>query len=205
MNSNIIQILKSNLLYDKNEKKYYYVRCTTIMSSVIVEVYSEKAIVVRNTLEHHGPIMEQLGGTFNEKLKGGRGWIFSKFKLSQVRNIIEKLNSGQYGNEYEQKSVSQPSSSSSSSPPSCNDYVLKTEFLSVLSRLERTEALISNLCKLLPSHMTSQSMSIQTVQQNKPVKGTSESIKNNTDAFDIPEEEEEEIVERKRMVTITRK
>ena len=119
------------------------------MSSITVEVYSEKAIVVRNTLEHHGPVMEQLGGTFNEKLKGGRGWIFSKYKMTQVRNIIEKLNSGQYGNEYEQKS----SSVSSVSVPQV-ESVSKTEFLSVLSRVERLEALVSNLCAVMSGSST---------------------------------------------------
>ena len=67
------------------------------MTTIIVEMYSEKAIVVRNTLEHHGSALTALGGTFNERLKGGRGWIFPKHMLSQVRNIAEKLNSGQYG------------------------------------------------------------------------------------------------------------
>ena len=102
--------------------------------SIIVEVYSEKAIVVRNTLEHHGTVMQSLGGTFNDRLKGGRGWIFPKHMFSQVKNAAEKLNSGQYGNEFEQKSNSVVS-----------DGVSKTEYLSLLSRVERLEAIISNL------------------------------------------------------------
>ena len=128
--------------------------------SITVDFYSEKAIVVRNTLEHHGPIMEQLGGTFNEKLRGGRGWIFSKFKMTQVRNIVDKLNSGQYGNEYEQKSVSSVTSVAapaiSSSPCIPVDMVSKAEFLSVVSRLERLEALVANLCHLNPAPSSSQ-------------------------------------------------
>ena len=103
------------------------------MTSVIVETYSEKAIVVRNTLEHHGSMLTSLGGTFNERLKGGRGWIFPKHMLTQVRNMIEKLNSGQYGNEYEQKT------SSASAPV---DMVSKSDYLSLLSRVERLEALV---------------------------------------------------------------
>ena len=71
--------------------------------SVTVEVYSEKAIVVRNALEHHGPILQGMNGMFNDRLKGGRGWIFPKYMLSQIRGVVEKLNSGQYGNEFEQK------------------------------------------------------------------------------------------------------
>jgi hypothetical protein len=54
------------------------------MSTVTVEVYSEKAIVVRNALEHHGPILQGMNGMFNDRLKGGRGWIFPKYMLSQI-------------------------------------------------------------------------------------------------------------------------
>lgn len=106
------------------------------MTSIIVEMYSEKAIVVRNTLEHHGQALSALGGTFNERLKGGRGWIFPKHMLTQIRNVVEKLNSGQYGNEYEQNNT--PSSVTTDSVP-------KTEFLSLLTRVERLEALVSQL------------------------------------------------------------
>ena len=111
------------------------------MTSIQVEVYSEKAIVVRNTLEHHGAVLTELGGTFNERLRGGRGWIFPKHKLTQIRSVIEKLNSGQYGNEYE-------SSSSNTSTASVKDMVSKTEYLSLLSRVERLEALVSQLSPL---------------------------------------------------------
>ena len=108
--------------------------------SVLIETYSEKAIVVRNTLEHHGLIMTELGGTFNEKLKGGRGWIFSKYKLNQVKNIVDKINSGQYGNEFEKKTES----STNSSHTNVQETVSKTEYLSLLSRVERLEALLSS-------------------------------------------------------------
>jgi len=111
------------------------------MASIVVEHYSEKAIVVRNTLEHHGPIMTELGGTFNEKLKGGRGWIFSKFKVNQVKNIVEKLNSGQYGNEYDQKVGA--STPITKGPSEAVEMVSKKEYLSLLTRVERLEALIA--------------------------------------------------------------
>lgn len=99
--------------------------------SVTVEVYSEKAIVVRNALEHHGPILQGMNGMFNDRLKGGRGWIFPKYMLSQIRGVVEKLNSGQYGNEFEQKVEKSA------------DTVSKQEYLSLLSRVERLEALWS--------------------------------------------------------------
>ena len=198
------------------------------MSSVTVEVYSEKAIVVRNTLEHHGPIMEQLGGTFNEKLKGGRGWILPKYKMTQVRNMIDKMNSGQYGNEYEQKS-STPALSS-------QDMVSKAEYLSVLSRLERLEALVANMSRInlvadgneTPAIAFTPVKSSATETKTSPVIAPKPSIA--SDAFDfsddkgekkrlvsikkpvkkiqeeeIPDDDEEVVVERKRMVSIARK
>ena len=167
------------------------------MSSITVEIYSEKAIVVRNTLEHHGPVMEQLGGTFNEKLKGGRGWIFSKFKMTQVRNIVDKLNSGQYGNEYEQKS------SSASSVPA--DSVSKTEFLSVLSRVERLEALVANLCAMNPTVAScltlTPSASSPVLPTVPPVVKKTSKVVSEEDVMDL-EDMEDPPVERKRMVAI---
>lgn len=158
------------------------------MSSVSVSDYSEKAIVVRGTLEHHGPIMEQLGGTFNEKLKGGRGWIFSKYKMSQVRNIVDKLNSGQYGNEYEQKT--------SSTSTAQVDSVPKSEFLSALSRIEKLEALVSNLCQAVLGTTTPVLLSVQKESQ---VQSSS------TIEFDCEEEEDMPITERKRLTVISKK
>jgi hypothetical protein len=128
--------------------------------SITVEAYSEKAIVVRNTLEHHGPIFQALGGTFNERLKGGRGWIFPKHMMTQVKHSCEKLNSGQFGNEYEQKSSSTSSNSSS-------DGVSKQEYLSLLSRVERLEALISNMSPM--EHTPAISVTAVTPKINTPM------------------------------------
>jgi len=104
--------------------------------SVTVDLYSDKAIVVRNAMEHHGPILQGMNGMFNDRLKGGRGWIFPKYMLSQVRSVVEKLNSGQYGNEFEQKKVEKNSDGV--------EMVSKQEYLSLLSRVERLEALFSH-------------------------------------------------------------
>jgi hypothetical protein len=113
--------------------------------SVTVDLYSDKAIVVRNALEHHGPILQGMNGMFNDRLKGGRGWIFPKYMLSQVRSVVEKLNSGQYGNEFEQKKVEKNSDGV--------EMVSKQEYLSLLSRVERLEALFSHHKDLIVSSM----------------------------------------------------
>ena len=159
------------------------------MTSVVVETYSEKAIVVRNTLEHHGSMLTALGGTFNERLKGGRGWIFPKHMLTQVRNTIEKLNSGQYGNEYEQKT------SSSSAPV---DMVSKADYLSLLARVERLEALVlkTGTASIEPTPMTKP----MAMTMTKPVKEKSPPKRD--DVPDWVDEFENEPVEKKRLVPV---
>jgi hypothetical protein len=155
--------------------------------SILIETYSEKAIVVRNTLEHHGQFMTELGGTFNEKLKGGRGWIFSKFKFGQVKNIVDKLNSGQYGNEFEKKTETSGSNSNSSGTVS-HETVSKSEYLSLLSRVERLEALVS-----------SRLGSVEQQTEQKTVKMEQKTVK--MERSPTPDmDEEEEYVPKKRLV-----
>ena len=174
------------------------------MTSVIVETYSEKAIVVRNTLEHHGSMLTSLGGTFNERLKGGRGWIFPKHMLTQVRNMIEKLNSGQYGNEYEQKT------SSASAPV---DMVSKSDYLSLLSRVERLEALVLKSSAVSASTVSSMTASVSasaaTSSASTVVKSSVPEMKPMTKKkeltppkYDVPDwvDDFEEPVEKKRLV-----
>ena len=158
--------------------------------SVIVEPYSEKAIVVRNTLEHHGSIMTELGGTFNEKLKGGRGWIFSKYKFASVKSIVDKLNSGQYGNEYEQKTapmatptVSATTSTTATYSVNTSEMVSKSEYLSLLSRVERLEALFSNSNTYKPIEIPVS----KPITKPAPIKHTE--IRPSTPDFDEPEED----------------
>jgi hypothetical protein len=65
--------------------------------------------------------------------------------LSQVRSVVEKLNSGQYGNEFEQKKVEKNSDGV--------EMVSKQEYLSLLSRVERLEALFSHHKDLIISSL----------------------------------------------------
>jgi hypothetical protein len=168
--------------------------------SVVVEPYSEKAIVVRNTLEHHGPIMTELGGTFNEKLKGGRGWIFSKYKFNQVKPIVDKLNSGQYGNEFEKKTETGPLSSSAScsasagvSASATQETVSKSEYLSLLSRVERLEALVSSrLGTRSPDQVESKSDMETRVKERVVERVPSKPVEVRSTTPDINEEEEYE-------------
>jgi hypothetical protein len=162
------------------------------MASIQVEVYSEKAIVVRNTLEHHGPVLTALGGTFNDRLKGGRGWIFPKHMMSQVRSAIEKLNSGQYGNEYEQ---------TASSAGAVKDMVSKAEYLSLLTRVERLEALVAQLSPLCTNPIAPAPI-VSGPSVSVPSVVSSSSRKIVIDPFEDPEVDDAPVEKNKRLVSL---
>jgi len=62
-----------------------------IMTSLSCSDYSEKAIVVRGEETHsYKEELMQLGGKYNEHLKGGAGWIFPKKKEDKILEFISK-------------------------------------------------------------------------------------------------------------------
>lgn len=62
------------------------------MSNLTCEDYSEKAIVVRGeSTKTFKEELKQLGGKYNEHLKGGAGWIFSKKSELKVKEFIKQL------------------------------------------------------------------------------------------------------------------
>jgi hypothetical protein len=110
--------------------------------SLVVEVYSEKAIVLRGAQDFHKSILEANKGMFNARLKNGAGWIFPKFMKNQIEALAEQINSG--------VDLSPPSSSKSSSSGSsekAEPEVSKKEYLALLSRVERLEALVAQLSR----------------------------------------------------------
>jgi len=57
-------------------------------SDLTIQDYSEKAIVLRGDTKPIKDQLKELGGSFNFKLKGGAGWIFSKKRESEIRKIF---------------------------------------------------------------------------------------------------------------------
>jgi hypothetical protein len=106
--------------------------------SLSVEVYSEKAIVLRGASDGHKTILEANKGMFNARLKGGAGWIFPKYLKSQIETLVEQINSG--------VDLSPPASKSSNTEhKECE--VSKKEYLALVSRVERLEALVAQLTR----------------------------------------------------------
>ena len=61
--------------------------------SLSLEDYSEKAIVVRGDTKEFKDQLLQAGGKFNQYLKNGAGWIFSKKNEEKIQELINSLNS----------------------------------------------------------------------------------------------------------------
>jgi predicted RNase H-like nuclease (RuvC/YqgF family) len=148
--------------------------------SLYIEDYSERAIALfGNTVPYKNKIME-IGGKFNPLLKVSNsedrraGFIFPKTKRTVVQQLIDDINSGsiepgaveEKSNNYT-KSVSS-SSSSRSSQNSVNNSVnnnvevSKTDFMNLLSKVERLEQEVNNLKQQLSGKSDSTKMSTKT-------------------------------------------
>ena len=57
-------------------------------NDLTIDEYSEKAIVLRGNTKPIKDQLKELGGSFNFKLKGGPGWIFSKKRESEIRKTF---------------------------------------------------------------------------------------------------------------------
>jgi hypothetical protein len=57
-------------------------------SDLVISEYSDKAIVLRGNTKPIKDQLKQLGGSFNFKLKGGAGWIFSKKREAEIRKYF---------------------------------------------------------------------------------------------------------------------
>jgi hypothetical protein len=77
---------------------------------------------------------------YNDRLKGGPGWIFPKFMKSQILGLVGQIESGvELG--------PPPKSASSSSSSTAEPEVSKKEYLALVSRVERLEALVAQLTR----------------------------------------------------------
>ena len=56
------------------------------ITNINIESYSDKAIVVRGNTKSHKEALMNLGGKYNDRLKGGEGWIFPKIKQKDIEN-----------------------------------------------------------------------------------------------------------------------
>jgi len=175
-------------------------------SSITVEQYTEKSIVVRgNTIPYKNKLLS-LGGKWNKSLRGGEGWIFPLTKKSIVEQALSEPPTTQNENSpTEKNNTNQGYSQGTNEPrkriqttmisPSSSEVVLtKKEYLHLISRIEKTEQLIlrvDRLEKLL--NMSDKPLELQSNCKNDTkAKLPLLSNINESDLADYNDEEDEE-------------
>ena len=163
------------------------------MSSITVEQYSEKAIVVRgNTIPYKDKLLS-IGGKWNKMLKGGEGWIFPLTK----KQIVEKtLSEPASVHENDTSEINKETSSKpktyrkniSENIVSSSEIVLtKKEYLHLISRIEKLEQIILNI---------DDSKNVKTKKNIPPPLSSISDTDLNIDYYDDEENEREEPVQR---------
>jgi hypothetical protein len=124
------------------------------MSSITVEQYSEKAIVVRgNTIPYKEKLLS-VGGKWNKMLKGGEGWIFPLTKKPVVEKLLSEpatvyedgSDNSSSSSSYKEKQNTYKTSRSVSNESTSEVVLSKKEYLHLISRIERLEQLVAKFC-----------------------------------------------------------
>jgi len=118
------------------------------MSSINIEQYSEKAIVVRgNTIQYKDKLLS-IGGKWNKMLKGGEGWIFPLTKkpivektLSEPINNIE-TNSNEDTNISKSENKYKDYKKNTHMNDNSEVILTKKDYLNLISRIEKLEQMI---------------------------------------------------------------
>ena len=121
------------------------------MSSITIEQYSEKAIVVRGNTVPYKENLLSIGGKWNKMLKGGEGWIFPLTKKPIVEKLLSEppTNNGDNSdneNQQTKRTVKSTYERKTNDNGNSNDIVLsKKEYLHLISRIERLEQLVAKI------------------------------------------------------------
>lgn len=106
------------------------------MSQLIIEQYSERAIVVRGNSQPFKDELLNLGGKWNSMLKGGGGWIFPNSKKIKIEELKTKIEKGEVKPVFKQENKEEYDD---------KQKVNVKDYLNLLSRVERLEQILSNL------------------------------------------------------------
>lgn len=175
------------------------------MSSITIEQYSEKAIVVRgNTIPYKDKLLS-IGGKWNKMLKGGEGWIFPLTKkpivektLSEPPSTVPIDNEDDSVNENKESSYKKYTRNSSNSVSSSEVVLTKKEYLHLISRIERLEQIIL-------SKNNQQEIETNIPEKNSRKKSkTSLPLLSSIDEDNLPEPEDDE-EEREQVQPLLRK
>jgi hypothetical protein len=104
--------------------------------NINITEYSDKSFVVRGDIGNITEDLTNLGGKFNNRLRGGEGWIFSKSKQANVEKYKQNgvvISQDSFSSNTNQSSYQNKGSSTISSP----------------AQLARIEKQMSNLTKMI--------------------------------------------------------
>lgn len=170
------------------------------MSSITVEHYSEKAIVVRGNTVPYKEKLLSIGGKWNKMLKGGEGWIFPLTKkpvvektLSEPPSVHENDVSENDNNSSSLKTSKTYNYKTNRNNMSDNSEIVltKKEYLHLISRLERLEQIIDS-----SNNSTNNEKKRKNVTNNNippPLSSINDSDINDLEDYDIDEPERESI------------
>ena len=115
------------------------------MPELTIEQYTEKSIVVRGNTQPYLDKLKELGGKWNNALKGGAGWIFHISKKSIIDDLNNQIDSGSVKSVPYEKKTYEKKEHTSSSSVSEKEFVPLKSYLDLLARVERLEAIVSQV------------------------------------------------------------
>ena len=137
-------------------------------NNIIIEQYSEKAIVVKNSQSYKEKLKE-MGGKWNPNLKNGAGWIFHNSKRPLLEELQRQISSGSVKEVLMEKKESVISNSGSvvnGSKYEQPQFISMKIYLELLSRIERLEAIVSQVDFVKGSNKGKEEVKIEIVEDD---------------------------------------
>ena len=124
--------------------------------SITIEKYSEKSYVVRGNIEQYKKQLEDLGGLYNNSLKGSPGFIFYIQKKALIENLKKGIEDGNITKHTDiishfnlKRDQNNDKKEQNNDQNNDKKYFSFTEYSNLLARVERLEAIILNNKDLL--------------------------------------------------------
>lgn len=114
-----------------------------------IERYSEKSVVVRGDTKPYKDALKNLKGTFNPRLKGGEGWIYSTSRIDELKKALPSILQREQASTDNQKL----SAAAEADKPALFQAA-KTQLETLASRAQKhDEALAKRITDVLPGSM----------------------------------------------------
>ena len=148
-------------------------------NNIIIEQYSEKAIAAKGNTQLYKEKLKEMGGKWNSGLKGGAGWIFPNSKRPLLEELQRQISSGSVKAVPVEKKESASSSSGSvvsGSKYEQPQFISMKTYLEMLSRIERLEAIVSQIDFVKGSNKGKEEVKIDIVEDDSEEEEKEEKI-----------------------------